>query len=155
MMQTLHIRLATEEDLPSLLSLLSQPDMDGDHVIPLAEAREIFRRVAPDGNHQIYVASAGRELVGTFTLLTVDHLSHRGARSLIVEDVVVKTAWQGKGVGRHMMEFAVARGRRLHCYKLVLSSGLARERAHEFYEHLGFHKHGYSFLLPLDTRASC
>ena len=154
-MQTLHIRPATEDDLPSLLSLLSQPDMDGNHAISLAEAQEIFRRVARDANHQIYVASADRELVGTFTLLIVNHLSHRGARSLIVEDVVVNTNWQGKGVGRQMMEFAVAQGKRLHCYKLVLSSGLARERAHELYEHLGFHKHGFSFLLPLDTRASC
>jgi hypothetical protein len=50
-----------------------------------------------------------------------------------------------------MMEFAAARGRLLRCYKLVLSSGLARERAHVFYEHLGFQRHGFRFLLPLDT----
>src|SRR5687767_5116978 len=92
-MQTLLIRPATDDDLPALLSLLSQPDMDGDQVISLTEAQAIFRRVAPDANHQIYVASADRELVGTFTLLIVNHLSHRGARSLIVEDVVVKTNW--------------------------------------------------------------
>jgi GNAT superfamily N-acetyltransferase len=150
-MPNLLIRRATEHDLQSLLSLLGQPDMDGDRVIPLAEAREVFRRVSADVNHEIYVALTDSGVIGTFTLLIVNHLSHRGARSLIIEDVVVQTNWQGKGVGRQMMEFAVARGKQLHCYKLVLSSGLRRERAHEFYEHLGFQKHGFSFLLPLDT----
>jgi GNAT superfamily N-acetyltransferase len=150
-MPNLLIRRATEHDLQSLLSLLGQPDMDGDGVIPLAEAREVFRRVSADVNHEIYVALTDSGVVGTFTLLIVNHLSHRGARSLIIEDVVVQTNWQGKGVGRQMMEFAVARGKQLHCYKLVLSSSLRRERAHEFYEHLGFQKHGFSFLLPLDT----
>ena len=31
------------------------------------------------------------------------------------------------------------------CYKLVLSSNAKRERAHAFYESLGFERHGYSF----------
>jgi GNAT superfamily N-acetyltransferase len=49
-----------------------------------------------------------------------------------------------------MMEFAVARGKQLKCYKIMLSSGIKREGAHAFYEHLGFQKHGFSFLLPLE-----
>lgn len=150
-MPDLLIRRATERDLQSLLALLGQPDMDGDRVIPLAEAQEIFRRVSADANHEIYVALTDSEVIGTFALLIVNHLSHRGARSLIVEDVVVGTNWQGKGIGGQMMAFATTRGKQLQCYKLVLSSGLRRERAHTFYEHLGFQKHGFSFLLPLDT----
>jgi GNAT superfamily N-acetyltransferase len=150
-MQDLSIRRATIDDLPTLLSLLAQPDMDGDNVIDLAEAQDIFRRVSAYPNHEIYVAFGTDEMVGTFTLLIANHLSHHGARSLVIEDVVVKTTWQGKGVGRRMMDFAVARGQHLQCYKLTLSSGITRERAHEFYEHLGFQKHGFSFLLPLAT----
>jgi GNAT superfamily N-acetyltransferase len=150
-MPNLFIRRATEDDLQPLLALLGQPDMDGDRVIPFAEAQEIFRRVSADAKHEIYIALNDSEVIATFTLLIVHHLSHRGARSLIIEDVVVQTDWQGKGIGRQMMQFAVARGKQLHCYKLALSSGLRRERAHEFYEHLGFQKHGFSFLLPLDS----
>ena len=149
-MQNLSIRRATIADLPTLLSLLAQPDMDGDDVIGLAEAEAIFRRASTYPNHEIYVAFGTDEMVGTFTLLIVNHLSHHGAHSLVIEDVVVKATWQGKGVGRQMMDFAVARGQQLQCYKLTLSSGITRERAHEFYEHLGFQKHGFSFLLPLE-----
>jgi len=51
-----------------------------------------------------------------------------------------------------MMEYAVGRGKALGCYKLMLSSGIKRGRAHAFYEQLGFQKHGYSFLLTPSDR---
>ena len=54
-----------------------------------------------------------------------------------------------RGIGRAMMEFAQARCRDKRCYKLVLSSNAKRERAHAFYESLGFARHGYSFRTEL------
>jgi hypothetical protein len=48
-----------------------------------------------------------------------------------------------------MMAFARNRCREKGCYKLVLSSNGKRERAHAFYESLGFARHGYSFRLDL------
>jgi GNAT superfamily N-acetyltransferase len=44
-----------------------------------------------------------------------------------------------------MMEYAIDVCRKNGCYKMALSSSLKRERAHQFYENLGFEKHGYSF----------
>jgi GNAT superfamily N-acetyltransferase len=88
-------------------------------------------------------------IVGTFSLFVVQHISHNGGRSLVIEDIVVKTELQGKGIGRSMMEFAIARGRDLGCYKLILSSDGKITDAHSFYENLGFRKHGLSFYLPL------
>ena len=44
-----------------------------------------------------------------------------------------------------MMRFALDRCRAKGCYKLALSSNAKRERAHAFYESLGFERHGYSF----------
>ena len=41
------------------------------------------------------------------------------------------------------------RGRVKHCYKLVLSSNAKRARAHEFYDKLGFRRHGISFWIDL------
>ncbi len=149
-MHTVSIRRAVAADLPALLALMAQPDMDGDRVLSLPEAQAIFARVSNHPHQEIYVALVEAEVVGTFSLVIVNHLSHHGARSLIIEDVVVKASRQGEGIGRQMMEFAVARGKQLKCYKIMLSSGIKRERAHAFYEHLGFQKHGFSFLLPLE-----
>jgi GNAT superfamily N-acetyltransferase len=58
---------------------------------------------------------------------------------------VVAPDCQSMGIGRRMMAFARERCAENGCYKLALSSNLKRERAHEFYESIGFEKHGYSF----------
>jgi GNAT superfamily N-acetyltransferase len=149
-MDEINIRAARLEDLAQILALLDQPDMSGGDMPTEAEARPIFERMISNPDHLIYVAESGDEIVGTFALIVVQHLSHHSARSAVVEDVVVKSDWQGRGIGRRMMAFAAEEGRKLGCYKLVLSSGKKRAVAHEFYESLGFERHGVSFLLPLD-----
>jgi GNAT superfamily N-acetyltransferase len=95
------------------------------------------------------VARIGAEVVGTFALLIMHNLGHRGAPSAIVEDVAVAPEWQNRGVGRVMMEFAMWRSREARCYKLALSSNRKRVKAHRFYEALGFQRHGYSYVVGL------
>jgi GNAT superfamily N-acetyltransferase len=73
--------------------------------------------------HELYIAKQQTTVIGTFSLFVVQRLSHNGGRSLIVEDVVVKAEFQGKGIGRQMMELAIERGQTLGCYKIILSSG--------------------------------
>jgi GNAT superfamily N-acetyltransferase len=96
------------------------------------------------------VAELDREIVGTFALLIMDNLGHLGAPSAIVEDVMVAPAAQGHGIGQAMMEFARRKGIEKRCYKLVLSSNAKRERAHKFYEQLGYERYGYCFRLDLE-----
>jgi GNAT superfamily N-acetyltransferase len=100
-------------------------------------------------NYKVYVAKVDDVIVGTFALAVMDNLAHLGTRSGLIEDVVVKTDFQGKGIGKQMMEYSMEYCKRLGCYKVSLSSNLKRESAHRFYESLGYKKHGYSFLLEL------
>jgi GNAT superfamily N-acetyltransferase len=79
----------------------------------------------------------------------MDNMAKRGRRSGIVEDVAVDPQYQGRGIGRAMMQHALEQCRRADCYKLVLSSNLKREDAHRFYDSLGFKRHGYSFRVEL------
>lgn len=138
------IREASEADLPAILGLYAQPDLDDD-VLPLAQAQQILARFKRYPEYKLYVAADGDEIVGSLALLIMDNLGHMGTPSGVVEDVVVEPARQGEGIGRKMMAFALDRCRDRRCYKLALSSNLKRERAHRFYESLGFEKHGYSF----------
>ena len=50
---------------------------------------------------------------------------------------------------RHMLLLAdtAQHARAWGCYKLALSSNRRRERAHAFYESLGFERHGVSFVI--------
>ena len=53
-----------------------------------------------------------------------------GSSSGIVEDVAVDPEYQGKGVGKFMMHFAINQCKEAGCYKLVLSSNIKRTQAH-------------------------
>ncbi len=75
----------------------------------------------------------------------MDNLAHNGAPSAIIEDVAVDPGWQGRGIGKQMMQYAMKLCRDKGCYKAALSSNLKREKAHAFYESLGFERHGYSY----------
>jgi GNAT superfamily N-acetyltransferase len=81
----------------------------------------------------------------------MDNLAHNGRPSGIIEDIVVKKDWQGKGIGKQMIEYAREKCKEAGCYKLALSSNIARDRAHKFYETLEFKKHGYSFAVDIDV----
>jgi ribosomal protein S18 acetylase RimI-like enzyme len=144
------IREAGEADLPAILQLYAQPEMDDGDVLPLDTARAIFRQFSAYPHYVLYVAEQGGRIAGSYALLVMDNLGHLGAPSAIVEDVVVAPSAQSQGIGQAMMRHALAEARLSGCYKLMLSSNAKRNRAHAFYEALGFERHGYSFRIGLD-----
>jgi GNAT superfamily N-acetyltransferase len=144
------VREATAADIPAVLALYAQPELDNGNVLPIEQAVALHQRFAHYPDYILYVALEGGAVVGSFALLVMDNLGHLGAPSGIVEDVVVATERQGHGIGQAMMRFALERCREKRCYKLVLSSNAKRARAHAFYEKLGFERHGYSFRIDLD-----
>ena len=144
------ISLAKAADLPGILALIKQQDMSPENAFSQEEGVALFARMKSNPWHEIYVARTDGDIVGTFSLLVNQLFSHNGGRALIVEDVAVKKSCQGKGIGRAMMEFAVARAKELGCYKIMLSSGVQRTEAHAFYENMGFKRHGFSFLLDVE-----
>lgn len=144
------IRETALSDLPQLLELYKLLDFEPEKNLSLAKARSKFLHYKEYPDYFVYVAEVDGKIVGTFALIIIDSVAHGGKPFGVVEDVVVSDDWQGKGVGKKMMQFAMARCQKRGCYKLVLSSHLKREKAHKFYESLGFAKHGFSFLLALE-----
>jgi GNAT superfamily N-acetyltransferase len=142
-------REAYEADLPDILRLYAQPDLDNGNVLPLPEANALFDRIARYPDYHLYVALEEARIVGTFALLIMDNLGHLGAPSGVIEDVAVDPQWQGHGIGKKMMQHALQVCREKGCYKVVLSSNLKRERAHAFYESLEFERHGYSYRVTM------
>ncbi|MGA7595082.1 MAG: GNAT family N-acetyltransferase [Gallionella sp.] len=138
-------RVASKDDIPEVLRLYAQPDLDNGNVLSLPEAERHLERIADFPDYKIYVAFCGTQLVGTFALLIMENLAHMGAPSAIIEDFAVDPEWQERGIGKQMMQFALHLSRVKGCYKAALSSNLKREKAHSFYESLGFERHGYSY----------
>jgi GNAT superfamily N-acetyltransferase len=142
-------RPATREDLPAVLALYAQPELDGEQVMPLAEAERMLERFARYPDYRLYVAEQGGRVVGAYTLAILDNFCRRGQPHGVVEDVAVDPALHRSGIGREMMRHAIERCRSKGCYKLTLSSNLKRTKAHAFYDSLGFERHGYSFRTDL------
>jgi GNAT superfamily N-acetyltransferase len=145
----LTLREAAQADLADVLSLYAQPSLDDGRTLALEDARAVLSRFARYPDYRLFVACIQHKVVGTYALLIMDNLAHQGAKSAVVEDVVVARALQGQGIGRAMMRHAMECARHARCYKLTLSSNLKRAAAHAFYESLGFTRHGYSFLIEL------
>jgi GNAT superfamily N-acetyltransferase len=146
---SVQIRLATLEDVPAILQIYAQPDFDNGKILTQIEAEKIFLKQQQYPDYEVFVAETEGEIIGTFALLIMDNLAHQGTPSAIVEDVGVLPNFQNKGIGKKMMEFAMKKAKEKGCYKLVLSSNLKRGKAHQFYESLGFRKHGFSFLIEM------
>jgi GNAT superfamily N-acetyltransferase len=141
------LRRARVDDLPQLMALYALLDTGGEPAPDEAAARTRFEALTARDEHRIHVAERDGGVVGTYALVFVGGLPHTARDSAIVEDVVVAAHCQGQGIGRLMMDHAMAQCVERGCYKLVLSSHLMRAAAHRFYEGLGFRRHGYSFLI--------
>lgn len=146
-METL-IRPALPQDYPALLALYAEPDFNGES-LSAEEARPIFDAMRSYPFYKPFLLEVNDQPVATFSLLILDNPAHMGSPIAMVENIVVKSGWQGKGLGRRMMAEAGRIASSKGAYKLILATGLKRTGAHQFYEDLGFERYGYSYGLPL------
>ena len=150
-MRNINVREANENDIPSLILLYKEL---GDEVINPERTKKTFKRINSYPDCTVYLAEENGRVIGTFLLLILDTMAH-GKPSAVIEDVAVLKEYQGKGIGKLMMQFAVECCKEKKCYKVALSSQFKRESAHRFYESLGFEKMGFSFVIePVKCRLS-
>ncbi|MET0605982.1 MAG: GNAT family N-acetyltransferase [Beijerinckiaceae bacterium] len=149
----LEIRPVAQRDLDDLIALYTDDILGRTRESAGPEDREAylkaFERVAADASTCVYVALADRALGGTFQLTITPGISRRGVIRATIESVRTRTDLRGQGIGARMMTYAVEEARRRGADIVQLTSDLAREDAHRFYERLGFERThaGYKLLL--------
>ena len=146
------IRLATEEDISRILELYRQLALT-------TSQAELLQSPSPDDYLQVFaeikwykgcellVAEERGEVIGTIVLLIVPNLSHSASPWALVENVVVDEGYRRRGVGRQLMDYAIARAIEAGCYRIVLTSDKRRGDAHRFYQSLGFEASSHGFRL--------
>lgn len=135
-------RRAREDDVPAIVQLLMD-DVLGrareDPSEPTAEAYlRAFAAIDEDPNQLLIVAVDDDEIVGTLQLSFIPGLARKGARRGLIEAVRIASRRRGCGIGKMMIEWAIAECRRRGCQQVQLTSDKSRADAHRFYEGLGF-----------------
>lgn len=142
----LNTRVAEYQDLPMLNRLYTE--IDEEPSLALSEVEQIFEQIKQIPNYNIYITELKGEPVGTFSLLIMPMILHQ-SKAAIVDAVIVTSKYRHQGIGKAMMQTAFQLSAEAGCYKLMLSSNLKRDRAHQFYQSLGFKQQGWSFSLEL------
>ncbi len=155
-------REANEADLPAAVALLAD-DVLGrereDASLPLDPAYlAAFREMRAQGGNRLIVAEArdpaeeggvGR-IVGCLQLVVLPGISLKGTRRAQIEGVRVAGDLRGAGLGRRLLEHAIALARAEGCGLLQLTANATRGDTHRFYESLGFTASHLGFKLKLD-----
>ncbi len=139
------VRQATIDDIEAILKIYSQPAIDDGVSLEVDEAKKIFDIINTYPSYTIYLATVKGEVVGTIAVLIMDNIGHLGKQSAIFESIAVLPEWQGKGVGKELLRFAINKCKKANCYKITLSANIKRKAAHRFYESIGFTQHGVSY----------
>lgn len=135
-------RAATAEDLPAILTLLMDDALGKlreDLGLPLnPRYLEAFAAIERDPNQLLAVADQDGQVVGCVQLTFIPGLSRTGMWRGQIEAVRVASSQRGSGLGKAMMQWAIARCRTRGCGLVQLTTDKRRADAHRFYEALGF-----------------
>lgn len=147
------MRRASVQDLPAIVALLADDPLGAareDASLPLADCyTRAFAAIDADPNQLLAVATREGAVIGCLQLTFLPGLSRRGAWRGQIESVRVARDARGLGLGRQMIDWAIATCRSRGCTLVQLTSDSARPEAHRFYTDLGFSSSHVGFKLTL------
>ncbi|QKW23143.1 GNAT family N-acetyltransferase [Kitasatospora sp. NA04385] len=146
------LRPATRTDLSAVLALLADEERVVDPAaVEVTEAYErAFAAIEADPRNEVLVLlDGGGTVVGCLQATYVPGLGKGGAERALIEAVRIRADRRGEGLGRTLMERAVARARARGCALVQLTSNKQRADAHRFYAALGFARSHEGFKLAL------
>ncbi|GGV96038.1 acetyltransferase [Streptomyces narbonensis] len=145
------LRPAIRAELPAVLALLADEGQVVDPAtIVVTEAYErAFAAIADDPRNEVLVLVDGGPVLGCLQATYIPGLGKGGAERALIEAVRIRADRRGSGLGRELMERAVARARERGCALVQLTSDKRRTEAHRFYASLGFARSHDGFKLNL------
>lgn len=134
-------RIAQRGDVPAILAVLPDLSPDPEEVrskLPsLGRGYETFDQMQHHGNVHIMLASLSDDdaVVGSCMVVIVPNFTYDQPWA-IIESVVIAAAYQNRGIGTALMEYAFDFARQKGCYKVQLLSG-PDEAQIRFYRRVG------------------
>lgn len=133
------MRRARAEDVDDIVAMLADDPLGSTRERPGdPHYGEAFRALDQDPGQLLAVAEVDGDVVGTLQLTFIPGLSRVGATRAQIEAVRVRADQRGAGLGKRMIEWAVAEAKARGCVLVQLTSDASRADAHRFYTRLGF-----------------
>ncbi len=142
-MSSVIIRPARRDDIGVIVAMLADD--------PLGRARErledplpacylrAFKAIEHDSRIQLMVAQdSDGAVVGCLQLCILPGLSSQGAPRGLIEDVRVASRCRSRGIGEHIVRWAITEARARGCKLVELLTHNSRIDAQRFYTRLGF-----------------
>ena len=136
------IRPARRDDVAAIVAMLAD-----DH---LGRARErvedplpavyyqAFERIERDSNLTLVVAESAGRVVGCLQLAVLAGISSQGGLRGLLEDVRVASDCRSRGIGEHLVQWAITEAKARGCNLVELLTHSSRVDAQRFYKRLGF-----------------
>lgn len=137
-MATAHIRPARSADIDALVALLGILfAIEADFEFDAGRQRQGLAMMLGQENAVVLVAEAESLVIGMCSgQLTIS--TAEGGVALLVEDVVVAEAWQGRGYGRKLMQAMAQWAGSKKVERLQLLADRNNQAALKFYETMGW-----------------
>ena len=144
----MEIRLARQDDIPSLLELLLQVGQVHHEIRP-----DIFpagmqkydanalQELLLDAKRPIYVACDGPQVQGYCFCVVKDlYLGETCRREFYIDDLCVDEKHRRKGIAQALYSHALEQARLLRCHSVTLNVWCGNDGAMEFYKNMGMTK---------------
>lgn len=128
------VRTIVDSDIAAATVLIGQLGYE----MPQEELARRLKAVLGHADHRVWVYDDGGKAVGLL------HAFFRPALDkppeVMVQVLVIDASQRSRGVGEALMQTAEAWAREKGCTSVALYSRVDRDRAHRFYERLGYEK---------------
>ena len=136
------VRPAQSADLPSIVALLADDELGQtreDTSTPVnGKYVDAFDAIKRDPNQLMAVLIAGGVVSGCVQISFIPGLSRLGTWRGQIESVRIASSRRDEGLGRRLIEWAIAECRKRGCGLVQLTTDKSRLDARRFYESLGF-----------------
>lgn len=138
-MNNLEIRKIAENDYSDICSLYNN---ELNIKISQSKFNERAKHILENINHDIFVALCSESVVG---FIVVEKAIAIECDYIKINGIAVNKNYQGQGIGSQLIAYAEHYAKEHNIDLIILNSSIRREKAHMFYEKLGFSKSSYSF----------
>ena len=143
------IRSAEESDAPALAELMTQLGYE----TTADEMRKRLSSILRNRDFATLVAVQDNEVLGMIGLWASVGYERNNPTGKIMA-LVVHKRMRGRGMGRALLAAAEDHFARAGIVRVILTSRFVRERAHAFYESLGYTRTGLRFMKELPARSA-